>query len=239
MERIGVHYYSAQSLLEESLKCPHCDIVGIFSHFATADDERSNFYQIQLERFLEVTRFFERRSLPIPLRHIANSSGLIRSKDTHLDMVRPGIALYGVYPEPWLEKLLTVKPVMKLASRVVYFKVVKRGAGVSYGHTWIAPEDTRVVTVTIGYGDGFTRRLSNRGSVLIRGKRYPIIGNICMDQMMVDIGKDEAYNGDEVVLIGEQGNQRISAEELARTAETIPYEIMTSLNIRIPRMYRE
>lgn len=120
---------------------------------------------------------------------------------------------------------------------MVYFKVVPEGNGVSYSHTWTAPEDTRVVTVPVGYGDGYLRGFSNRASVLIRGRKYPIIGNICMDQFMVAINDDEAFNGDEVVLIGNQGEEAITMEELATHAQTVPQEVMTNLNLRIPRIY--
>jgi len=152
-------------------------------------------------------------------------------------MVRAGIALYGVVPEDHLSDQLPLKPVMSISSRVVYFKVVKAGAGVSYGSTWRAPHDSRIVTVPIGYGDGYPRALSNKASVLIRGKRYPIVGNICMDQVMVNIGHGEAYNGDEVVVIGSQGNASVGVSELARLAGTVPHEILTALNLRIPRRY--
>jgi alanine racemase len=121
---------------------------------------------------------------------------------------------------------------------VVFFKVVKKGAGVSYGHTWRAPEDTRVVTIPIGYGDGYSRRLSNVGSVLIRGRRYPIVGTICMDQLMVNIGQDEAFNGDEVVLIGAQRGDEITVSELAHLVGTDPRDVVVSLNQRIPRVFK-
>ena len=152
-------------------------------------------------------------------------------------MVRPGALLYGILPEPHLRNILVVEPALRLLSTVVYFKVVKQGAGVSYGHTWKAPQDTRIVTIPLGYGDGFSRRLSNRGNVLIRGNRYPIVGRVCMDQLMVDIGQGEAYNGDEVVLIGSDGRQRITVEEIAELVDADPREVLVHLNLRIPRRY--
>jgi alanine racemase len=157
---------------------------------------------------------------------------------TWLDMVRPGIVLYGVLPDPASQRTIDVKPAMTLGSQVVYFKVVKAGNPVSYGATWRSDHDTRVVTVPIGYGDGFPRALSSRGEVLIRGRRYPIVGRVCMDQFMVDIGQDSAFNEDEVVLIGAQGDEAIRAEDVATLAGTIPYEILVGLNDRIPREYR-
>ncbi|MCB0322856.1 MAG: alanine racemase, partial [Bdellovibrionales bacterium] len=240
MERIGVHYYTAESLLAEAVACQHIEIVSVFSHFATAEQEDLGFAKIQLERFLECTAFFERRSLPMPLRHMANSGAVLQFQEAHLDLVRPGLALFGVSPAPHLAGRLSLQPVLSLRSEIVFFKVVRAGASVSYDRTWTAPEDTRIVTVPIGYGDGFSRRLSNRGSVLLRGKRYPLVGKICMDQLMVDIGPDGVgYNGDEVVLIGTQGGERISIEELTELVETDPRDILTSLNVRLPRRFHQ
>ena len=236
LERIGVHYYTAETLFNKLLECKHIEAVGVFSHFACAK-ESPDFTKVQLERFLEAISFFERHSLPTPMRHIAASSAILRQPETHLDMVRPGVSLYGVYPAGEFKRYAELKPVMSLRSQVVYFKVVKQGAGVSYGHTWVADRDTRVVTIPLGYGDGYSRRLSNQGTVLIRGKRYPVIGTICMDQVMVNIGQDEAYNGDEVVLIGSQGAETITVNELAEQLETNPHEIMVDFNLRLPRRY--
>ncbi len=237
MERLGVHYYSAESLLEKTLTLRHTDVVGVFSHFARAEDEDNLFSKLQLERFLECLEFFPRHSLPLPIRHIANSAAILKLKETHLDMVRPGIALYGVMPDSRVQNVLDLQPALALKSKVVYFKVVKEGHGVSYGHSFVPKDWTRVVTLPIGYGDGYFRSLSNKGEVLIRGKRYPIVGTICMDQLMVDIGRDEAFNDDEVVLIGRQGAEEIRAGDVAAKAGTISYEILVNLNARVPRVF--
>jgi alanine racemase len=238
LERIGVHYYSADSLYDAALRAKHSDVVGVYSHFADVNLNDLAIAKMQLERFLASLRYFEERAHTPFLRHIASSSGLMALKESHLDMVRPGLTLYGVYPGPGYESTLQVKPVLTLKSHVVYFKVVKKGAGVSYGHKWHAPEDTRVVTIPIGYGDGYSRALSNKASVIIRGKRSPIVGVVCMDQLMVNIGPNgEAYNDDEVILIGSSGDQRISVEELATRIDTTPHEILVLLNQRIPRVY--
>ena len=141
-------------------------------------------------------------------------------------------------PDPAARDTVGLRPALSLVSQVVYFKVVRAGSPVSYGATWAPPADTRVVTVPIGYGDGFPRSLSSRGQVLIRGQRHPIVGRVCMDQFMVDIGPTgTAYNEDEVVLIGRQGGQSITCEDVAAAAGTIPYEILVGLNTRIPRDY--
>jgi len=238
MERIGVHSYNAGPFIEAALASPWCRIRGIYSHLACADDPDSPMTARQLERFLEACAHFERLGAPMPLRHLANSGGVLHFPQTHLDMVRPGIALFGVLPDTASRSPVPLRPVMSLVSQVVYFKVVPAGQPVSYGASWAPAADTRVVTVPIGYGDGFPRSLSSRGQVLIRGQRHPIVGRICMDQFMVDIGpQGTAYNEDEVVLIGRQGEQAISCEEVAAAAGTIPYEILVGLNGRIPREY--
>jgi alanine racemase len=239
MERIGVHSYSAKPFIEAAAASRWCVLKGIYSHLACADDPASPMTSQQLERFLETCAHIERIGAPMPLRHLANSGGVLHFPHTYLDMARPGILLYGVLPDPASQSTVDVKPALSLVSQVVYFKVVKAGHPVSYGATWAPSQDTRVVTIPIGYGDGYPRALSSRGQVLIRGQRHPVVGRVCMDQFMVDIGTGgTAYNEDEVVLIGKQGNGAISVEAVAQAAGTIPYEILTGLNERIPREYR-
>jgi alanine racemase len=237
MERIGVHYYSASSLLEASLECQHCEIEGIYSHFANADAADLTSARIQLDRFQEVLQFYAKRNLPTPMRHIANSGGILQLPESHLDMVRPGILLYGVYPSAEVQRPVTVQPALSWKSRVVYFKVVLPGHPVSYGSTWQSDVMTRVITVPVGYGDGYFRSMSGQAEVIVRGRCYPVVGRICMDQLMVNISWDSAYNGDEVILLGESGDQAITCEQLAAWAGTIPYEILTNINTRVPRVY--
>jgi alanine racemase len=237
MERIGVHYCNARSLQEFALKCANVEVEGIYSHFANADSHDLADARVQLERFHEVLRFYERHSLPTPMRHIANSAAVLQLPESHLDMVRPGIMLYGVYPSPATPRAIEVQPALAWKSRVVYFKVVKAGHTVSYGSTWSSGHDVRVVTVPVGYGDGYFRSMSNRAQVIIRGAKYRQVGAICMDQLMVNIEWDSAYNGDEVILLGESGGEKITVEDLAEWAGTIPYEILTNINTRVPRIY--
>jgi alanine racemase len=237
MERIGVHHYNAEALLEAATRSSHCDVEGIYTHFANADAEDLAHARLQLERFLEVLRFYERRSLPVPVRHAANSAALLRLPEARLDMVRPGILLYGVYPYAGAPRTVEVRPALSWRSRVVYFKVVEAGSPVSYGSTWKSDHRVRLVTVPVGYGDGYFRSMSGRAEVVLRGERRPVVGRICMDQVMVNIEWGEAWNGDEVVLIGEQGGARVTVEELAEWAGTIPYEILTAINARVPRLY--
>lgn len=239
MERIGVHSYSCAPFIEAAVASRHCALKGVYSHLACADDPESPMTALQVERFAAACAHFERIGAPMPLRHLANSGGVLHFPETWLDLVRPGIVLYGVLPDPAARPTIDVRPALSLVSQVAYFKVVKAGATVSYGATWTAGGDTRIVTIPIGYGDGWPRALSSRGEVLVRGLRRPIVGRICMDQFMVDLGADgTAYNEDEVVLIGTQGGEGIDAEGVALAAGTIPYEILTGLNERIPRVYR-
>ncbi len=237
MERIGIHYYSAHHLQEAALKCSHVEVEGIYSHFANADSDDLTHTRLQLERFNEVLRFYERHSLPMPVRHIASSAAILRLPESYFDMVRPGIMLYGVYPSRQVPHTIEVKPALAWKSRVVYFKVVKPGHAVSYGSTWQSDHQVRVVTIPVGYGDGFFRTMSNKAKVIIRGKMYPQVGNICMDQLMVNLEWGSAYNGDEVILLGEMNGRRITAEDMAEWAGTIPYEILTNINTRVPRVY--
>lgn len=237
MERIGVHHYHAEELLEAAARSTHIEVEGIYSHFASADADDLTDARRQLARFEEVLSFYERRSLPRPERHMANSAALLRMAESHMDIVRVGILLYGVYPSPGAPRTVEVRPALSWRSRVVYFKVVEAGSPVSYGGTWSSDQRVRVVTVPVGYGDGYFRSMSDKAEVLLRGKRHPQVGRICMDQMMVNIEWGTGYNGDEVVLIGEQGAERITVEELAEWAGTVPWEILTAINVRVPRLY--
>jgi len=237
MERIGVHYYTAHTLQEFALKCKNVEVEGIFSHFANADAADLTHARLQVERFNEVLRFYEKHNLPLPLRHMANSGAILQLPESYFDMVRPGILLYGVYPSAEVLRSVEVKPALAWKSRVVYFKVVQAGHPVSYGSTWQSDHPVRVVTVPVGYGDGYFRGMSDKAQVIIRGQKYPQVGRICMDQMMVNIEDGSAYNGDEVILIGEAGENRITAEDLAEWAGTIPYEILTNIGARVPRVY--
>jgi alanine racemase len=237
MERIGVHYYNAHGLLERAAECRHCRVEGIYSHFANSDDADLTYARIQLSRFLDVLQWYDKHGISPPVRHIANSGAILQLRDSHLDMVRSGILLYGVYPAADVRRTIGVRPVLSWKSRVVYFKVVAPDHPVSYGSTWRSDHPVRVVTVPVGYGDGYFRALSNASHVIIRGRKYPVIGRVCMDQIMVNIEWDTAYNGDEVVLLGADGDAAITCEDLAEWAGTIPYEVLTNINTRVPRVY--
>jgi len=237
MERIGVHWYSAEPLILESLRCSHVRVEGIYSHLANADSADPTHARTQLERFHEVLDLYRVHGAPVPTRHLANSGAVLQLPEAWLDLVRPGILLYGVLPSDQVPRTIDVRGALRWVSRVVYFKVVQPGNPVSYGSTWAPERLTRVITVPVGYGDGYQRRMSGRAQVIVRGTRYPVVGRICMDQVMVDIGWDSAWNGDEVVLLGRQGESEVTVEELARWSDTISYEVLTAINTRVPRVY--
>jgi alanine racemase len=237
MERIGVHWYSAEPLLLASLRVKQVKVEGIFTHFATADERDLGRTRLQLERFLETLRFYERHSVPPPLRHAANSGAILQFPDSHLDLVRPGILFYGASPTPDVPLSMPVRQALRWITKVVFFKVVKAGNPISYGSSWAPAAQTRVVTLPVGYGDGYTRAMSGKAEVIVGGRRVPVVGRICMDQIMVDIGQGTAYNGDRVVLLGEDQGAAIRIEELAAWAETIPHEALTNLNTRLPRVF--
>ncbi len=233
MERIGMHWDTAPCLLEAAKRTKHCDILGVFSHLASSDSSDPTFTRLQRERFEACLA-----AVPGPWpRHLANSGAILQHPDCQYEMIRPGIIMYGVYPTAEPIATVPLRPVLSLHTRVVYFKVVRKGSPVSYDGTWVAPNDTRVVTLPVGYGDGYSRRLSNRAEVLIHGRRHRNVGRIAMDAMMVDIGRTSAFNGDPVVLLGRQGDEEIRVEELAERLETIPYEVLTSISVRVPRVY--
>lgn len=239
MERIGVHHYNAEKFLDTAYQCRNIFVEGLYSHFATSESEDLTHAKLQLERFNEVLQFFEKRSIKLPIRHIANSGAILQLRDANLDMVRPGILLFGVYPSENVRKSIEVKPALSWKSLIVYFKVIKAGSGVGYGLTFIPNHNIRAVTIPVGYGDGYFRSLSNKGLVLINGKKYHVIGNVSMDQIVVNIENDSAYNSDKVILLGSDGKNSITAEDLAKWAGTIPYEILTNINTRVPRIYLE
>jgi alanine racemase len=239
MERIGVHYFNAEKIIDAAYACEHCQVEGVYSHFATADEADLRFAKEQLARFISVKNRIEQRNLPRPLFHMANSGAILQLPESYFDLVRPGILLYGVYPSAEAKKSVLVKPAISWRSRVVYFKVVAAGQTVSYGGTWQSDHPVRIVTIPVGYGDGYFRSMSGKAQVLIRGKRYPVVGRICMDQCMVNLEWDSAFNNDEVTLLGKDGEEQITCEELAQWAGTIPYEILTNINTRVPRVYLE
>lgn len=226
MQRTGMRPSTALELFKNIIKREIFEVAGIYSHLACPEDKEITKAQIEVFSALKKEPVFESQPL---IWHLASSFAALHNPSSHFDMVRPSLAAFG-YGEG-------MSPCFSLKSRISYFKVVEKGMGISYGHTHVTSKQTRIVTIPIGYGDGYRRALSNRGFVLIRGKKFPIVGTICMDQMMVDIGDHEAYVGDEVVLIGKQGNLTISAFDIATLCETNVYEVLCFFHNRLPRVY--
>lgn len=241
MGRIGVHFERAEEFLKEAKELSSTGMViceGLYSHLAECCDE--NYSRLQFERFMKIKSQAESLGLQIPLHHICNSGGIFLYPEFHLSMVRPGVALYGIEPETACKVLPdTIRPALTWKTEVVYFKVVKQGEFVGYGKTWSPKEEyERVVTIPVGYADGLSRRLSNTGYVLLRGKKYPIVGRVCMDQAMVSIGKGgESYLGDPVVLLGKDGDEVITVQDMASWIDAAPHEITTLISARVPRVY--
>ncbi len=238
MERTGVHEYEARPFIEKSLACNHLEIEGIFSHFANAEAADLSHARLQLERFHEVLALFEALGAPVPaLRHMANSGAILQLPESHFDMVRPGVMLYGIYPGREAKRVVDVQTAAVWHSRVSYSKITLAGRPVSYGSLWEPGEPSRIVTIPCGYADGYFRRMTNQAEVIVNGKKYPQVGRICMDQFMVNVGKDEAKVGDPVILLGAgEGGECITAEDLAEWAGTNEYEVMTNISARVPRV---
>jgi alanine racemase len=237
MGRIGCWHEAADALILKLCGLPYLDMEGLFTHFPVADSDES-FTRSQIAIFCALVDKLQIRGVRIPLKHTANSMAVVGFKDAHFNLVRPGLAVYGMYPTDELIGAIDLKPVLSFKTRVVYLKDVAKGRSISYGRTHITSKKTKIATLPVGYGDGYNRLLSNKGQVLIHGKRCPVVGVVCMDQTMVDVGRVKDMKvGDEVVLIGTQKNRTIRAEEIARLCGTIPYEVICWISPRVPRVY--
>ncbi len=222
-------------------KLPNIEIEGIFTHFAASDEKDKTSAKKQLEKYNVFVSKLKDKGVDIKIKHCSNSAGIVDMPEANMNEVRAGIALYGLYPSQDVNKeAVPLKPALELKSHIVFLKDVEEGVGVSYGSTFVTNKKTKIATIPIGYGDGYPRNLSNKGCVLIRGKRAPIIGRVCMDQFMVDVTNIEnVASGDEVTLIGKDKSEMISVEEIADLAGTFNYELVCNLGKRIPRVYIE
>lgn len=237
MGRLGIRPEEAVAFVRRLKGIPALEVEGIFTHLATADEEDLSFARAQLERFLATVAALEREQVHVPFRHAANSAALLRLPDARFNLVRPGLAVYGVSPVPGLPAV-PLRPVLTWKTRVAQVKVMRAGDTVGYGRTWHSRGGEVVATLPVGYADGYRRALSNRGEVLVRGRRARVAGRVSMDQVTVVLPAGaEAAAGDEVVLLGSQGEETISAWEMARAADTIPYEVLVGIGRRVPRVY--
>lgn len=238
MGRYGRLPHEVVPFLDEIRQLPNLDIEGLYTHFAVADEPDKAYTRQQFAIFQDVLAQVEAAGHHVRLRHAANSAATLELPETHLDGVRAGIAIYGLEPNNAINPNSPLRPALTLKSHVARLRTLPAGSSVSYGRTYTTTRPTSVALIPVGYGDGYHRLHSNRGCVLIHGRRAPIIGRVCMDQFVVDVtGIAGVQQDDEVVLIGVQGNECLSAEEVSQWAETINYEVTTSLLPRIPRLF--
>ena len=241
MSRVGfMPGYSAVKDVVAIMKLDGIIIEGIFTHFAVADTKDRTYTLRQFELFESIIEELNRIGVLIPIRHVSNSAAIIQYPEMTLEAVRPGIILYGIYPSHEVDRsVINLKPAMSLKANVVLVKELEPGVSISYGRTFTTRRPSRIATIPVGYADGYSRLLSNKCRVLINGQYAPVVGTICMDQLMVDITEisGDVKTGDEVVLIGRQGDNEISAEEIADLIGTIPYEILCIVGKRVPRVY--
>lgn len=240
MGRLGLLGAEVDCWLPRIKKLKALRIDGVFSHFSHAESVAGDYTQRQLKLFQSVVERLRAEGITPSLVHLANSAATITLPAAHFDMVRPGLMLYGIYPSPAMASQICLKPVLSWKTRILQLKKVPAGSSISYGQTFITRRESLIATLPLGYADGYPRLLSNRGEVLIHGKRAPVAGTVCMDLTMIDVTDIEKVQpGDEVVLLGRQGDAEISADEMAAWANTISYEILTSISNRVPRIHHK
>jgi alanine racemase len=238
MGRIGVLPRDLPGLLEHARSVPSVRLTGLCSHFANADLRDEAATARALELFAEARQAMRALGFPLQLSHLANSAAVLDVKISHYDMVRPGLMLYGAAPAPKFAGMAELRPAMSWVTGVSHLKWVPKGTKISYGHKWTAPRESLIATLPVGYADGYRRSLTNKAQVLIAGRRAPQVGTVCMDMMMADVTElaAEVSLGSEVVLLGQQADARITAEEMSAICDTIPYEIFCAVGARVPRV---
>lgn len=241
MSRIGYQVTEeAADEMAQIARLPHIMVEGIFTHFARADEADKTSAEEQLALFEKMISMLEKRGIRIPVKHCSNSAGIVELKEANMDMVRAGITLYGLWPSEEVRRdIIDLKPALSLITHVAYVKDLEAGRAISYGGTYVTKRPSRIATIPVGYADGYARGLSNKGAVLIHGKRAPICGRVCMDQFMVDVTDiPEVKMGDEVILIGSAGEETITMEEVGELSGRFNYEFVCNLGKRIPRVFR-
>ncbi len=238
MGRIGFPAAEIDAWLPKLKKLKSLKLDGVFSHFSTAESVEGDYTSKQLEIFSNVVTRLRSEGVAPPLVHLANSAATITLPAAYFNMVRPGIMLYGASPSPTMNEQIQLKPVLTWKTRILQLKKVPPGTSISYGQTFVTRRESLIATLPIGYADGYPRLLSNRGEALVRGKRAPIAGRVCMDLTMLDVTNiGGVQQGDEVVLLGRQVGSEITADAMAAWANTISYEILTSISARVPRIH--
>ncbi|MBI3752988.1 MAG: alanine racemase [Deltaproteobacteria bacterium] len=238
MGRLGLLPYQVIPFFKTLKGLANLEVEGILSHFAEADEEDKEFSKEQLNIFFKVITVIQELGFQPRLFHIANSAAVVEHVNSHFNLVRPGIMLYGAYPAKHMVGSIELKPAMRLVSQIISLKKVPKGYSISYGRTYVTEKESIIAAVPIGYGDGYPRSLSNKGEALIRGQKARVAGVVCMDITMLDVTRIKGVSaGDEVVLIGKQGGDEITVDELAEKAGAIPYEILCGISGRVPRIY--
>jgi len=238
MRRIGVLPEMTGELVGDIVRLKGLRIEGIMTHFAEADLQNREFVREQLDSFNSVCKTIREMGIDIPIRHTANSAAVLDMAESHLDMVRPGIMLYGYSPSSFLSPMADLRPVMTLKSKIVHIKKVPSKTGISYGRTFTTTRETVMATIPIGYADGYSRSLSNLGQVIIKGRLAPVIGRVCMDMTMIDVTDIPGIKqGEEVIIIGGENEVRITADDIAAWTGTISYEVLCGIGERVDRVY--
>jgi alanine racemase len=236
MGRLGLPPEKTLEVIKHIVELPEVTISGLYTHFPVSDVPGHDFTSRQIRRFIELSNRLASLGIDVGIRHCANSAAIINHPESFMDMVRPGILCYGLYPSDSMPKELDVRPAMTLKTGIMFIKRVKKGTGLSYGLTYRPKQDTNIATIPIGYADGYSRSLSNTSQVLISGNTYPVVGRICMDQTLIDLGEDIYPLGHEVIMFGKD---IITAQNVASWCGTIPYEVTCNMSRRVPRMYSE
>ncbi|MFH1782805.1 MAG: alanine racemase [Candidatus Omnitrophota bacterium] len=239
MGRLGIWHLEAVKFIQSIFSLKNILVEGIFTHFPSAEDDKV-FTNKQIRDFNSLIKELGWLNIDIPIKHTSNSMALLNFKDSHMNLVRPGLIMYGLYPKKGLKKTLKLRQALTLKTRIVYLKDVSKGRSISYGRSHVTKKRTKIATIPIGYGDGYSRHLSNKAEVLIKGTRCPVVGRVCMDMTMCEVGHiKDVKIGDEVILIGRQGHEEISVEEIASLSNTIPYEVVCNIGRRVPRIYKK
>ncbi len=239
MGRIGVRLPNAIDFIKRVKKLKNLNIEGIYTHFPSADAIDKDFTCQQIKNFNNLIQKLKVNGIEIPLKHTANSAAIMNFPESYFNMVRPGLMIYGYYPSVNVKKTVKLEPALSFITRIVSLRKLPKGTTISYGRTYTTQHPSIIATLPIGYGDGYNRALSNKGEVIIRGKRAPVVGRVCMDQTMVDVSKIPRVKiGDEVVLIGKQKNEKITVEEVASKIGTIPYEVVCMIGRKVKRVYK-
>jgi alanine racemase len=239
MSRLGMKAdQQTIEVIKEISKLPNLMIEGIFTHFAVADEKQKEFTYNQWEKFNFICDTLEKQDINIPIKHVSNSAAIIDLPEMNYNMVRAGIMLYGLYPSDEVDKSnVKLKEVMSLKAMISHVKYIEKGTGVSYGLLYKADQTTKIATLPIGYADGYTRLLSGKAQAVVKGKKVPVVGSICMDQCMIEVTGLDVNCGDEVILFGGDGNNYITIDDIAKNIGTINYEIVCMISKRVPRIY--